>query len=156
MPLKWKIYYACNIYYLLWSIYSFIFSAAYAILYMSGDFWDWLLFFVPLIIMSKPLVSIKLFNHYKNKTVSRAWEVILFVVLFMVNIIYTISMIILLCEEIFAKYGASDLFDIIMKTPFVIFIISSFYTILLDMPLKHLVTKYHNEDISGIMEKPQA
>lgn len=151
MPLKWKIYKWCCIIYMV----CLIFLAGWILLpalLATGDKIDiealltlFILLLLLVIVLSKPILSLRFIGLLQKKTTCKNRELILFTILFITNIVYTVFISGILYYNIQSTIANWPLFAGVVAQ-----ITASVYLIMFDMQLKTVVYNANFEDISAI------
>lgn len=151
MPLKWKIYKWCCIIYMA----CLIFLAGWILLpplLATGDKIDieplltmLILLLLLVTVFSKPVLSLRFIALLQKKTTCKNRELILFTILFVTNIVYTVFMSGILYYNFQSAIANWPLFAGMMTQ-----IGASAYLIIFDMQLKTFVYNANFEDISTI------
>src|SRR4051794_741093 len=99
MPLKWKVYYWCCIYCLVFNLATVGFTG-YGIIQSYETPRDILLVLIPAVMLLKPLLSLKFIVALKKGAALHEDYFFFFTAMFVLNVIYTIIACILFVEFI--------------------------------------------------------
>jgi hypothetical protein len=150
MAVKWKIYYGCCVYLLLWNISLFcLIGYMFISDFHKVEISD-ILLLTPLLMMGKPFTAFRLLEHLKNDTLVKNRELILFVAFFLMNIIYTVIIAISQIEVLIINSNSFDNENIIMSISCCLFILASIYLLIFDMQLKNKMQKQYDDRINQI------
>jgi len=141
MPLKWKIYSLASWYHLLWLL---LVLGVGTYMMLSDDDQSyagyWVMVF-PLVMIVKPILSIRFISHFKTQAYYTKNEFIFFSLYFLANIIFTfyVAVAVLLMAVQENKQGWNNSISIAAVIVSLLFLFASGYSVKYDMPLKNLI-----------------
>ena len=154
MPLKWKIYYACNLYYLAWNaglimliIYTDTPNVNSFVIYFLTAAWA-------IIVGVRTAIAARFINHYKNKTLFMDGELAVFTIMLGLNIsfIILIAGISYLAITNNSEEGGITTSGVWVLASMLVYIIATTFIAIHDIQLKRIIRRQYKDEIFTIGE----
>jgi len=160
MQIKWKIYYWCSLYLVVWSVYVFIdFIVEYLLntkFYSKKEQIIYSLSIIfTLLVISKGIISLKLIGYFRNRLFLSKTNYRIFIVSFITNFV----LIAVLAREIYLfihyllfSYGTDHLGVSVKvgQSLMVILLLPCLYILIFDFPLVKAIRRQFNASIDTI------